>query len=263
MPLVFFWSKPGYNTPMQRYKCTVEYDGRPYHGWQFQDEVISVQQVFETALEKLAKVFVRVYVSGRTDAGVHALGQVVHFDLENPYPAEAVMNAVNHYLKPAPIAITACEEVEDDFHARFSSKKRYYMYRIVNRRAPLTFEAGLAWGIYKPLDIDAMNAAAQYLLGTHDFTTFRASECQANSPVKTLEKLVVTRGEHDPLDVRVYTESRSFLHHQVRNMVGTLVLVGKGNWKPIDVKTALEARDRKAGGPTAPADGLYFVKVDY
>lgn len=248
---------------MQRYKCTVEYDGRPYHGWQYQDEVISVQQVFETAIEKFAGTFVRVYVSGRTDAGVHALGQVVHFDLPKYYPAEAVMNAINHHLKPDPVAIKECEEVTEDFHARFSSKKRYYMYRIINRRAPLTFEAGLAWGIYKPLDIDAMNEAAQHLIGTFDFTTFRATECQAKSPIKTLEKLEIKRSGENPLEIRVFTESRSFLHHQVRNMVGTLVLVGKGSWKPIDVKSALEAKDRRAGGPTAPADGLYFVKVDY
>lgn len=248
---------------MQRYKCTVEYDGRPYHGWQYQDEVISVQKVFETAVEKFVGTFVRVYVSGRTDAGVHALGQVVHFDLPKYYPAEAVMNAINHHLKPDPVAVKECVEVSEDFHARFSSKKRYYMYRIINRRAPLTFEAGLAWGVYKPLDVDAMNEAAQHLIGTFDFTSFRASECQANSPIKTLEKLEVTRGTENPLEIRVHTESRSFLHHQVRNMVGTLVLVGKGNWKPIDVKHALEACDRAAGGPTAPADGLYFVKVDY
>lgn len=246
---------------MQRYKCTVEYDGRPYHGWQYQDEVISVQQVFETALEKLAGTFVRVYVSGRTDAGVHALGQVVHFDLEKPYPADAVMNAVNHYLKPDPVAIVDVELVDQEFHARFASKKRYYMYRIINRRPPLTFEAGLAWGVYKPLDIPAMNEAAQYLLGTHDFTTFRATECQAKSPIKTLERLEVVAAEGQ--EIRIYAESRSFLHHQVRNMVGTLVLVGKGNWKPVDVKTALEACDRRSGGPTAPADGLYFVRVDY
>lgn len=248
---------------MQRYKCTVEYDGRPYHGWQYQDEVISVQKVFEIAIEKFVGEFVRVYVSGRTDAGVHALGQVVHFDLPKYYTADAVMNAINHHLKPDPVAITTCEEVTEDFHARFSSKKRYYMYRIINRRAPLTIEAGLAWGIYKPLDVDAMNEAAQHLIGTFDFTTFRATECQAKSPIKTLEKLEVVRSRDNPLEIRVYTESRSFLHHQVRNMVGTLVLVGKGNWKPIDVKTALEAADRRAGGPTAPADGLYFVKVDY
>jgi tRNA pseudouridine38-40 synthase len=248
---------------MQRYKCTVEYDGRPYHGWQYQDEVISVQKVFETAVEKFVGTFVRVYVSGRTDAGVHALGQVVHFDLPKYYPAEAVMNAINHHLKPDPVAIKECEEVSEDFHARFSSKKRYYMYRIINRRAPLTFEAGLAWGIYKPLDVDAMNEAAQHLIGTFDFTSFRASECQAKSPIKTLEKLEVIRGVENPLEIRVHTESRSFLHHQVRNMVGTLVLVGKGSWKPIDVKHALEACDRAAGGPTAPADGLYFVKVEY
>ncbi|OSQ50324.1 tRNA pseudouridine(38-40) synthase TruA [Thalassospira alkalitolerans] len=248
---------------MQRYKCTVEYDGRPYHGWQYQDEVISVQKVFETALEKFIGEFVRVYVSGRTDAGVHAMGQVVHFDLPRYYPAEAVMNAINHHLKPDPVAVMDCREVDEDFHARFSSKKRYYMYRIINRRAPLTFESGLAWGIYKPLDIDAMNEAAQHLIGTFDFTTFRASECQANSPIKTLEKLMVKRCDHDPLEIRIFTESRSFLHHQVRNMVGTLVLVGKGSWKPIDVKKALDACDRKAGGPTSPADGLYFVKVDY
>jgi len=246
---------------MQRYKCTVEYDGRPYHGWQYQDEVISVQQVFEAALEKLVKTFVRVHVSGRTDAGVHALGQVVHFDLEKVYSAEAVMNALNHYLQPAPVAVISAEMVDQDFHARFGSKKRYYMYRIINRRPPLTFEAGLAWGVYKPLDISAMNEAAQHLVGTYDFTSFRATECQAKSPIKTLERLeVVTCADKE---VRIYAESRSFLHHQVRNMVGTLVLVGKGSWQPVDVKKALEAKRRSAGGPTAPADGLYFVRVEY
>ena len=248
---------------MPRYALLIEYDGRPFSGWQRQPDQPSVQGAVEQALSRLDANVPSIATAGRTDAGVHALGQVVHFDLPKYYPAEAVMNAINHHLKPDPVAIKECEEVSDDFHARFSSKKRYYMYRIINRRAPLTIEAGLAWGIYKPLDVDAMNEAAQHLIGTFDFTTFRATECQAKSPIKTLEKLEVVRSRDNPLEIRVYTESRSFLHHQVRNMVGTLVLVGKGNWKPIDVKTALEAADRRAGGPTAPADGLYFVKVDY
>ncbi|MFH1805929.1 MAG: tRNA pseudouridine(38-40) synthase TruA [Pseudomonadota bacterium] len=246
---------------MQRYKCTLEYDGRPYHGWQYQDNVISVQQVFEQALAKFAGQFVRVHVSGRTDAGVHALGQVVHFDIPTAYPADVVMNAINHHLRPAPVAVVAAEAVDPDFNARFASKKRYYMYRIINRRAPLALEAGRAWGIFRALDVDAMNVGARHLLGHHDFTSFRDTDCQAKSPMKTLDRLDVVRGEKD--EIRIHAESRSFLHHQVRNMVGTLVLVGKGNWQPDDVKTALEACDRRAGGPTAPADGLYFVRVDY
>ena len=248
---------------MQRYKCIVEYNGRSFHGWQYQENVISVQQVFESAIQKLTKVLVRAHVSGRTDAGVHALGQVVHFDLPKAYSAETVMNAVNHYLQPNPVAIIECQEVDHTFHARFSSKKRSYMYRIINRRSPLIFESGLAWGIYKQLDLELMNKAARYLLGTHDFTTFRATACQSKNAVKTLEKLDVRRSPDASDDIRVHIESRSFLQHQVRNMVGTLVMVGIRNWKPEDVKAALKARHRAAGGPTAPADGLYFVKVDY
>ena len=248
---------------MPRYKCTVEYDGRPYHGWQWQQGLPTVQKAIEDAVRPLNNgELVRTQVSGRTDAGVHALGQVCHFDLQKPYTGEDVMNALNHYLKPQPVAIVACDIVDEEFHARFSSKSRSYMYRIINRRAPLALEQGKAWGIYKPLDLNAMQQAADMLLGTHDFSTFRASECQAKSPIKTLDQLDVVR-EGIPDEIRIYARSRSFLHHQMRNMVGSLSLVGKGLWSLDDFSNALIARDRKAGGPTAPADGLYFVKVTY
>ena len=248
---------------MPRYKCTVEYDGRPYHGWQWQEGLPTVQKAIEEAVRPLnGGEQVRTRVSGRTDAGVHALGQVCHFDLPKAYSAEEVMNAVNHRLKPQPVAIVACDIVGEDFHARFSSKSRFYMYRIINRRAPMALEQGKAWGIYKPLNVSAMQHAADMLIGTHDFSTFRASDCQAKSPVRTLDRLEVVR-EGSADEIRVYGQSRSFLHHQMRNMVGSLSLVGKGLWDPEDFHTALIARDRKAGGPTAPADGLYFVKVKY
>jgi tRNA pseudouridine38-40 synthase len=248
---------------MPRYKCTVEYDGRPYHGWQSQPGVPTVQDAIEEAIRPLNKgELLRTQVSGRTDAGVHALGQVCHFDLEKDYDANAVMMAVNHYLKPQPIALVKVEKVTEEFHARFSSKARSYMYRLVNRRTPMALDQGRAWGYFKELDVEAMNEAAQLLLGTHDFSTFRDSECQAKSPIKTMDRLVVLR-EGGPQEIRFYTKSRSFLHHQVRNMVGSLTLVGKGAWSLDDFQRALEARDRRAGGPTAPADGLYFVEVDY
>ncbi|MCW2237878.1 tRNA pseudouridine(38-40) synthase TruA [Azospirillum canadense] len=245
---------------MQRWKLTVEYDGRPFVGWQRQDNGPSVQQSLEEAIGRLSGETVRVHTSGRTDAGVHGLGQVCHFDLERPFTGLKLRDALNFHLKPAPIAVLLAEAMPDDFHARMTCLGRSYVYRIVNRRAPLTLDAGRAWHVMRPLDAEVMHDAAQVLVGRHDFSSFRASLCQANSPVKTLERLAVERvGE----EVRVHAAARSFLHHQVRNMVGTLELVGAGKWTADDLRRALEARDRSAAGPTAPPDGLYFVAARY
>ncbi|WP_454020529.1 tRNA pseudouridine(38-40) synthase TruA [Azospirillum sp. Marseille-Q6669] len=245
---------------MQRWKLTLEYDGRPFVGWQRQDNGPSVQQTLEEAIERLSGETVRVHTSGRTDAGVHALGQVCHFDLEKPFTGLKLRDALNFHLRPAPVAVLQAEAVPEDFHARMTCLGRSYVFRIVNRRAPLALETGRAWHVMRPLDAEAMHAAAQVLVGQHDFTSFRAALCQANSPVKTLERLAVERvGD----EVRVHAAARSFLHHQVRNMVGTLELVGAGKWSADDLRRALEARNRSAAGPTAPPDGLYFVGARY
>lgn len=246
---------------MQRWKLTIEYDGRPFVGWQRQDNGPSVQQALEEAAEKLTGgAPVRAHASGRTDAGVHAKGQVAHIDLERPMTADKLRDALNHHLRPNPVAVVLAEAVGEDFHARLSSVGRRYAYRIVNRRAPLALEAGRAWHVQRPLDADAMNAGAAFLLGHHDFTSFRAALCQAKSPVKTLDQLeAVRQGD----EIVVYAAARSFLHHQVRNMVGTLEMVGAGRWRPERVGEALSARDRAAAGPTAPPDGLYFMASRY
>jgi len=245
---------------MQRWKLTIEYDGRPFVGWQRQDNGPSVQQTLEEAVQRLSGETVRVHASGRTDAGVHALGQVCHFDLEKPFTSLKLRDALNFHLKPAPVAVLLAEEVPEDFHARLTSIGRAYVYRIVNRRAPLALDVGRAWHVQRPLDAEAMHVAAQVLVGQHDFTSFRAALCQAKSPLKTLERLDVERiGD----EVRIHAAARSFLHHQVRNMVGTLELVGAGKWTADDVRRALEARDRSKAGPTCPPDGLYFVAARY
>lgn len=246
---------------MQRWKLTIEYDGRPFVGWQRQDNGPSVQQALEAAAEKLTGgAPVRAHASGRTDAGVHAKGQVAHIDLERPMTADKLHDALNHHLRPLPIAVVRAEAVGEDFHARLSSLGRSYEYRIVNRRAPLALESGRAWHVQRPLDVEAMNAGAAFLLGHHDFTSFRAALCQAKSPVKTLDRLeVVRQGD----EIVVFAAARSFLHHQVRNMVGTLEMVGAGKWPPERVGRALAARDRAAAGPTAPPDGLYFMESRY
>lgn len=245
---------------MTRYKITIEYDGGGFVGWQRQDNGPSVQAALEEAVFGFCGERVLVEGAGRTDAGVHALGQVAHFDLAKETTADTVMKAVNFHLKPAPVAVLAAEAVAGDFHARFSAVKRAYLYRIVNRRAPLALERGRAWFVPQPLDAVAMHDAAQLLVGHHDFTSFRASECQAKSPVKTLDLLAVQRcGEA----IEVRAAARSFLHHQVRNFVGSLKLVGEGRWTAGDLKAALEARDRAAAGPTAPAAGLYLTEVGY
>ncbi len=245
---------------MTRYKIIVEYDGGDFVGWQRQANGPSVQAALEEAVRRFCGETVLVEGAGRTDAGVHALGQAAHFDLAKETSADTVMKALNFHLKPAPVAVLSAEAVSEDFHARFSAIRRAYLYRIVNRRAPLALERGHAWFVPQPLDADAMHAAAQLLVGHHDFTSFRASECQAKSPVKTLDVLSVARyGER----VELRAEARSFLHHQVRNFVGSLKLVGEGKWSADDLKAALEARDRAAAGPTAPAAGLYLTEVGY
>lgn len=243
-----------------RYRLTLEYDGRGLVGWQRQANGPSVQQALEEAVHAFTGETVRVSGAGRTDAGVHALGQVAHLDLTRVWPAETVRNALNHHLKPAAIAVLEATAADADFDARFSATGRAYLYRIINRPAPLALERGRAWGVARPLDSLAMHEAAQSLVGHHDFTSFRAAECQAASPVKTLDRLAVERrGE----EIRVAAEARSFLHHQVRNIVGTLKLVGEGRWSQADVARALAARDRSAAGPTAPPDGLYLTAVRY
>ncbi|MFY9734766.1 MAG: tRNA pseudouridine(38-40) synthase TruA [Rhodoplanes sp.] len=245
---------------MPRYKLVIEYDGAPFVGWQVQENGVSVQAALEAAVAAFCGESISLRGAGRTDAGVHALGQVAHLDLTREWDADTVRDAINAHLKPHPIAVLSAEIVAATFDARFSALKRHYLYRIVNRRAPLALEAARAWRVARPLDAQAMNAAAQNLVGRHDFTTFRAAECQAKSPVKTLDRLDVERsGEH----VRIHASARSFLHHQMRSMVGSLALVGEGKWSPDDLARALEARDRKACGPVAPPDGLYLVGVDY
>ena len=245
---------------MPRFKLTIEYDGTPFVGWQRQSEGLSIQRVLEEAVAKFCGERATVHGAGRTDAGVHALGQAAHFDLAKPADPFRIMAALNFHLKPHPVAILDCREAAPDFHARFSAIERRYLYRIANRRAPLTLDRNRAWRITVPLDAGAMHAAAQSLVGKHDFSSFRAADCQAESPVKTLDALDVTRlGD----EIEIAARARSFLHHQVRNMVGTLKLVGEGKWRASDVEKALAARDRAAAGATAPAEGLYLVAVKY
>ena len=245
---------------MSRYKLILEYDGRGLVGWQRQDNGPSVQAALEAAVYRFCGETVTAHAAGRTDAGVHALGQVAHVDIEKPITTDKLRDAVNHHLRPAAIAVLSAEAVTDDFHARFSATQRCYLYRIINRRAPLTLDAGRAWWIPAPLDAQAMHAAAQGLVGEHDFTSFRASVCQANSPQKTLDVLeVARRGE----EIEVIAKARSFLHHQIRNIVGTLCLVGSGKWTRAEIARALAARNRSAAGETAPAEGLYFLGAEY
>ncbi|MEX2009520.1 MAG: tRNA pseudouridine(38-40) synthase TruA [Dongiaceae bacterium] len=245
---------------MTRFRLTLEYDGAGFVGWQRQDNGPSVQQALEDAVFAFCGERVAATAAGRTDAGVHALGQVVHLDIARAADVETVRDAVNYHLKPAPIAVLAVEAAAADFHARFSAVERAYLYRIVNRRASLALDRGRAWGVRAPLDDKAMHEAARVLVGRHDFTSFRAAQCQAASPVKTLDVLEVARAGDE---IRVTARARSFLHHQVRNMVGTLKLVGEGKWSAADVAAALAARDRSAAGPTAPPGGLYLVAVRY
>lgn len=254
----------------QRWKLTIEYQGTRYCGWQRQEKgVPSIQQAIEAAITGFCQQELTIHVAGRTDAGVHARGQVAHFDLdygERALTGFDLAKALNAHLRGQTISIIKAEPVPEDFQARFYAKNRLYLYRILNRPSPPSLEEGLLWHCKKPLEVDAMREGAEYLTGRHDFTTFRDSQCQAKSPEKTLDRLDITARDYDGCggtEIHIEAESRSFLHHQVRNMVGTLALVGEGKWQPQDIKTALEKRDRKAGGPTAPARGLYLMRVDY
>jgi tRNA pseudouridine38-40 synthase len=245
---------------MPRYKLVIEYDGAPFVGWQVQDNGVSVQGALTAALAAFCGETVAVQGAGRTDAGVHARGQVAHIDLAKEWDTDTVRDAINAHLRPHPVAVLSAAIVPADFDARFSATKRHYLYRIVNRRADLALDRLRAWKIARPLDAAAMHDAAQRLLGRHDFTTFRAAECQAKSPMKTLDRLDVERqGE----DLRVHASARSFLHTQVRSLVGSLALVGEGRWSADDLARALDARDRAACGPVAPPDGLCLMRVDY
>jgi tRNA pseudouridine38-40 synthase len=245
---------------MTRFKLLLEYNGGPYVGWQRQKNGHSVQAALETAARAFCGKDIAVHGAGRTDAGVHALGQVAHIDIAQDRDAETVLDALNHFLIDEPIVVLAAEAVNGEFHARFSATGRHYRYRILNRRPRPAVNRGQVWWVPTVLDVEAMNDAAQELIGEHDFTSFRATLCQAKSPVKSIEKLTVRR---DGEEILIEVSARSFLHHQVRNIAGTLSLVGKGKWTRKDVADALAARERSAGGPTAPAGGLYLVRVDY
>src|SRR6516164_6646583 len=245
---------------MPRYKLTIEYDGAPFFGWQVQETLPSVQGALEAAVKAMTGTDARVHGAGRTDAGVHALGQVAHVDIEKQFSPDRFRDGLNAHLRPAPIAVLAAQIVPETFEARFSAVKRHYRYRIVNTRANLALDVGHAWRVPRRLDTDAMHSAAQRLVGKHDFTTFRDTECQAKSPEKTLDQLDVLR---DGDAVNILTSARSFLHSQVRSMVGSLVWVGEGRWSGNDLAAALAARNRAACGPVAPPEGLYLVRVDY
>jgi tRNA pseudouridine38-40 synthase len=245
---------------MPRYKLTIEYDGTPFAGWQMQANAPSVQQRLTEAIQAFCGERFIPRGAGRTDSGVHARGQVAHIDLAKDWPADTIMKAVNYHLKPSPVAILACERVGDEFDARFSATARHYLYRIVNRPAPLALDRDHAWRVWPRLDAEAMAEAARHLIGRHDFTTFRAAECQAKSPVKTLDVLTVERSG-DEIAIRAC--ARSFLHHQVRSITGSLKCVGEGRWTPDDMRAALDARDRTRCGAMAPSCGLYLMRVDY
>ncbi|MFT3975665.1 MAG: tRNA pseudouridine(38-40) synthase TruA [Sphingomonas bacterium] len=245
---------------MTRFALTIEYDGRPFMGWQRQSHGPSVQQALEEAAFAITGEEVAIQAAGRTDAGVHATAMRAHLDIAKPITPFRLMEALNARVRPAPVAVLAAEEVPDDWHARFSCIGRQYRYSIIQRRAQLTFERGLAWRVTTPLDVEAMREGAARLVGRHDFTTFRSVHCQADSPLRTLDRLdVAAHGSR----IDIYASARSFLHHQVRSMVGCLALVGQGKWTPDDVTDALEARDRAALGYNAPPDGLYFIEADY
>ena len=249
---------------MQRYKLTLEYNGSGFVGWQRQINGRGIQEVIEQAIKRFCGESVTVFGSGRTDAGVHAMAQVAHFDIKKTTNNDTVRDALNHYLEKGTISVLAAEAVSQEFHARFSAKKRLYLYRIVSRRGPTTFDNGRVWWVPRSLDPNVMHEASQILLGKHDFSTFRAAECQADSPVKTLDKIRVDNVLYPGgLEIQIHVCAKSFLYHQVRNFAGSLKLVGEGRWSINDFKVALEAADRRQGGPTAPPEGLYFVKVIY
>jgi tRNA pseudouridine38-40 synthase len=244
-----------------RYKLTIEYEGTGLVGWQKQPDLPnSAQQIIEEAIFKLTLEEVKIHASGRTDAGVHALRQVAHFDLKKEKTTHTIESGLNHFLRRSNCAVTNCEIVNDAFHSRFDAKSRHYQYKIINRRPHLTFNKKLAWQVYETLNVSKMQEAANFLIGTHDFSSFRDSECQAKTPIRTVEKIEIFKeGEL----IKINFSAKSFLHHQVRNMVGTLVLAGKEKIKPEEMKVILEAKDRTKSGPNAPSCGLYFVGVDY
>ena len=244
-----------------RYKIVVEYIGTGFVGWQRQINGLSIQQVLEEAIYQLTKINTRIYAAGRTDTGVHALGQVAHFDLPCYYDSSKMMHSLNYFTKSYLIGIVDCQNVTDDFHARFSAKERHYLYKIVNRSGKLVLDAERAWWIKPKLDVSAMQHGSSYLLGQHDFTSYRAKYCQAKSPIKTLSKLDIIKEDNEKINF--YLSAPSFLHHMVRNIVGSLVLVGLQKWQAENIKIALDMRAREAAGITAPACGLYFVRVDY
>jgi tRNA pseudouridine38-40 synthase len=245
---------------MPRYRVTLEYDGTTFVGWQVQAKGLSVQGRLAQAIARFSGESPMPRGAGRTDAGVHALGQVAHFDLARAWPTDTVRDAVNFHLKPEPVVVRDCAVVPDSFDARFSATARHYRYRILARRAPSALDSDRVWWVPQPLNAAAMAAAAQVLVGRHDFTTFRAAGCQSRSPVKTLDRLAVTRAGEEIL---IEASARSFLHNQVRSMVGSLKLVGEGKWTAADLAAALSAANRAACGPVAPARGLYLVQVDY
>jgi tRNA pseudouridine38-40 synthase len=245
---------------MRRFKLLIEYDGRPFVGWQRQENGLSVQEVLENAAASVEEQPVTVFGAGRTDSGVHALEMAAHLDIAKDLSAETVKDALNYHMRPHPVSVLHTEEVDEEFHARFSCTRRHYLYRLKIQREPLALEAGRIWRRPYDLDIEKMQEAANLLLGEHDFTTFRSTQCQAKSPVKTLDALTVSRdGQH----IDVICHARSFLHNQVRSLVGTLERVGSGRWPVEKVAQALAAKDRAACGPVAPADGLYFARADY
>jgi tRNA pseudouridine38-40 synthase len=255
---------------MQRWKLIIEYCGAGYAGWQRQAQgVPSTQQAIEDAIFAFCQQRITIQAAGRTDTGVHARGQVAHFDLDygtRSLSEHDLLMALNAHLRPQPIAILSAEKVTEEFHARFGATNKLYCYRILNRNAPAAIEDGRVWFVRRKLDVDLMREGAKHLLGRHDFTTYRSTDCQAKSPIRTLDRLdieVMPYDEQGGREIRFYVEGKSFLHHQVRNMVGTLELVGAGKWMPDDVKTALEACDRTKGGPTCVPDGLYLMRVDY
>ena len=245
---------------MQRWKITIEYDGTKFCGWQKQPDAVCVQQIVEEAIEEFSLEKVEIYGSGRTDTGVHAIGQVAHFDLERDIEDWKICDAINHGLGPYEIAVIKAEKVDSEFHARFHAKQRHYTYKILNRRAPSPVNKNRVWNFIHELDEKDMQKAADTLIGNHDFSTFRASGCQSESPVKTIDEIKIYRdGEFVFMDI----SAKSFMYHQVRNIIGSLVMVGDGRWTMEDFKNAFEAKDRTRGGVTAPACGLYFTKIDY
>jgi tRNA pseudouridine38-40 synthase len=245
---------------LNRYKLILEYVGTGLAGWQYQNNSISVQQIITEAISSFSGEVVVLHSAGRTDAGVHAIAQVAHFDLVKYFDPFQVMQAINHFVRPHLIGVVKCEIVSQDFHSRFTAIKRYYVYRITNRPGIVVIDKDRTWWIRQPLNIDSMHEGAKHLIGNHDFTSFRAKHCQARSPMRTLDSIEIIK-DHD--EIKIYVSAPSFLHHMVRNIVGSLVLVGMGKWTSDDIKIALNAKKREAAGPTAPACGLYFLKVDY